>query len=224
MANLVRRVAGMKKRGVTQSVRNNPYQQPTPQAKLIHAGDRFGNRGLKNSQGSSVIIYDHLLLTEGLNPVGTELRFFENAASRTFPFTNLMEGRLPVAEGMVLERIWFTIMTVTVATGEIVDEQTFTAFGLPGLYKSDFSFFNANNRVIKPSPLTKQQPSFNWQSGSTINEVIHLDTDITIQPLIEFVCSLRLPTITIPTSIDLDYYMGCYCEGAGGILNPRANF
>lgn len=221
MPNMTRRQVGKKPQ---QSVRTNPYQVPTPQAKLINAADRFGNKGLKNSQGSSVIIYDHLKVSEGLNPVGTEFRFFENAASRTFPFTNLMEGRLPVAEGMILERIWFTIMTVVTATGEVVNEQTFAAFGLPGLYKSDFSFFNANNRVIKPSPLTKQNPAFNWQSGSTINEVIHLDTDISIQPLIEFVCSLRLPTITFPVSDTVDYYLGCYAEGAGGIMNPRANF
>src|SRR6185369_7562250 len=139
---MMRRVGANKK--PQQSVRQNPYQEPTQQAKLIHAADRFGNKGLKNSQGTSVIVYDHLPVTEGLNPVGTEFRFFENAASRTFPFTNLMEGRLPVAEGMILDRIWFTIMTVVAATGEVVNEQTFTAFGLPGLYKSDFSFFNAN--------------------------------------------------------------------------------
>ncbi len=210
--------------GRQQQAPNNPYMKPTPQSVLIDKADNFGNRGLKNSQGSSVIIYDHLPVTAGFQPSGTEFRFFENAASRQFPFTNLMEGRLPVAEGFILKRIWFTIMSVITATGEIADEQTFLAFGLPGMYKSDFSFFNANNRVVKPTPLTKQKTQWNYQAWSAVNEVIHLDTDISIQPLIEFACSLRLPGVTIPTSTTLSYYLGCYAEGPGGIMNPRANF
>ena len=202
----------------------NPSQKPTAANVLINKADAFGNKGLKNSQGSSVIIYDHLLIGAGFQPSGTEFRFFENAASRQFPLTNLMEGRLPVAEGFILKRMWFTIMSAITATGEIVDEQTFSAFGLPGMYKSDFAFFNANNRVIKPTPLTKQRTQFNYQAWNAVNEVIHLDTDISIQPLIEFACSLRLPGVTIPASQTLTYYLGCYAEGPGGIMNPRANF
>jgi hypothetical protein len=199
-------------------------QEPTPQSKLIYAAKNLGNRGLANSQGSTVVIYDHLLLPQGLLPLNTEFRFFESAASRTFPFTNLAEGRLPVATGFILERMWFTIMTVDNVTGAVVFETTFAAAGLPGMYKADFSFFNANNRVIKPTPLTKQNPAFNWKSQNNSNEVIHLDTDISIQPLIEFVCSLKTPALVVPVYTGQTAYLGCYGEGAGGILNPRANF
>ncbi len=201
----------------------NAYQDPTAQGKLVATSAKFGNKGLRNSQGSTVVIYDHLLLAQGLQPAGTTLKFFENASSRIFPFTNLQEGRLPVAEGFVLERMWFSVLQVLNATGEIL---SINAVGLAsvGLYKSDFEFFNANNRVIKPTPLTKMMAQFNWKSWNAINEVIHLDTDITIQPLIQFKCQLTLPAVTLPTSATISYYLGCYCEGAGGIMNPRANF
>ena len=201
----------------------NAYENPTPQGKLVAAAAKFGNKGLRNSQGSTVVIYDHLLLPQGLQPVGTTLKFFENAASRQFPFTNLQEGRLPVAEGFVLERMWFTVMQVLTATGEVL---AVNAVGLAsvGLYKSDFAFFNANNRVIKPTPMVKQMAQFNWKSWNAVNEVIHLDTDITVQPLIQFKCEVNLPAVTLPVSPTISYYMGCYCEGSGAIMNPRANF
>lgn len=201
----------------------NNYQEPTPQAKLINASNRFGNGGLKNSQGSTYCIYDSLLLPQGLTQAGTTFKFFENTASRIFPFTNLREGRLPVAEGFVLERMWFTVMTVVNATGEIITVGQLV-IASQGLYKSDFEFFNANNRVIKPTPIIKQLPAFNWKAWHQSNEVIHLDTDITIQPLIEFKCQVTIPTVTLPVSLTASYYLQCYCEGSGAIMNPRANF
>jgi len=202
---------------------NNLGKTPTPQQVLTQKGKRFGNN-LDDGQGSSVIAYDHLQIATGLNQQGTEFRFFENAANRAFPFTNLMEGRLPVAEGMVLKRIWFTMMSVVAATGEILDEQTFAAYGLPGLYKSDFTFMNGNSRVIKPTPLSKQKAQWNWKGWNATSDIIHLDTDITLQPLIEFVCSLRIPTVTVPAVAGHTQWLGCYIEGPGAILNPRTNY
>lgn len=199
-------------------------RQPTAQEKLIATANRFGNKGLKHMQGSTYVIYDHLPLPEGGVSSGTELRFFENAANRTFPFTNLMEGRLPVGEGMVLERLWLNILTVETATGNIVNVQTFSEFGLPGTYKLDFQFQNANQIVIKPTPLVKQKSQFNWKARHSANEVVHLDTDITIQPLIDFALPVRLPALATPTSSTLDFFIGCYVEGAGAIMNPRSNY
>jgi hypothetical protein len=192
--------------------------------KLINAGDNFGNPGLKKGQGTTYVIYDFLQLTEGLNPVGTTLKFFENANNRIFPFTNLVEGKLPVGEGMVYERTWFCIMSVLNATGEVLNVQTFAEFGVPGLYKSDYTFTNANNITIKNQPLVKQKPQFNFLSRHPSNEVINLDSNITLQPLIEFSNSLRMPAVTIPVSPTIDFYMGCFAEGSGALLNPRTNF
>lgn len=223
LAAILMPVISVRKNGSANS-RPLPGGKITPQQKLIATSKRFGNSGLEDNQGSTICAYDHLPLAEGTLQQGTEFRFFENASNRAFPLTNLMEGKLQVGEGLVLKRIWFTVLSVIAATGEVIDEQTFDAFGLPGLNKSDFEFFNDNNRVIKPMPLTRQRPEFNWKAWNADSNIIHLDTDITLQPLIPFVCALRTPLITVPASETNNYYMGCYIEGPGAILNPRTNY
>ena len=204
----------------------NPFRNPTPQGKLIQTANKFGNRGIARMQGSTIIKYDFLPLVEGLNQV-KEYRFFENASTRQFPFTNLSEGKLQVGEAMSLERIYWVVMSVVSAglsAGEVVDVQTFDDFGVTGLYKGDFSFMNANNQVIKPAPLLSFKSNFNKHSNFLRNDILFMDTDLTLQPLIEFVSILKSPIVTIPASETLDFHIGCVIEGSGAILNPRANF
>jgi hypothetical protein len=200
----------------------NPYAKPTPQGKLIATSDKFGNTGIKKMQGSTIHKF-HYLPVGGAIPLGQELRFFENAGQVAFPFTNLMEGKLQVGEAMVLERIWFDLMTVD-NNGVVTDIQSPLQATAPGFYAGLFSFFNANNQVIKPTGTIKQLPTFNRKSWNVDNEVVHLDTDITLQPLIEFVCVYRSPNFTVTVPQGTTVYLGCHIEGAGAILNPRANF
>ena len=103
----------------------NPYQKPTPQGKLVATSDKFGNRGIKKMQGSSIVKYHFLPLPAGAIASGSSFRFFENAGATQFPFTNLMEGKLQVGEAMVLERMYFSVLTVLTATNEITNIQNF---------------------------------------------------------------------------------------------------
>lgn len=197
--------------------------QPTPQQKLISVADMFGNTGIKRQQGSSLIVYDSILLTEGLVPSVT-LQFFKNVAKKDFPFTNIQENKLQVGEAMVLERMYFAVLTVLVATGEITNVQSIDAFGAPAIYKSDYEIKQVNNTVVKQSPLTSLKPEFNKQAMSTTYTVYHFDTDITLQPLLQFELDLLMPINTIPASSTSDFYLMCAIEGAGAILNPKYNF
>lgn len=201
--------------------------RPTPQQKLIQTSQKFGNTGIKNMQGTTYVVYDFLPLPAGQISQGTELRFFENAGSRSFPMTNMLEGRLPVGEAMVAERVWFTIITIgtgETTDGDILDVFTFDSYAFAAAYKCDYYMQIANNIVIKPSPLIKMNPAFNWRSWSDINNVIHLDTDITIQPQIDFAFCLKMPQMEAPTTTGFDAYIGCHIEGVGAAMNPRANY
>ena len=76
----------------------------TPQQKAVAVNNRFGNTNIKGQQGTTRVIYDSLPLDGA-----TELRFFENASSRQYPFTNITsEGnRLTVGETFVIQKIYF---------------------------------------------------------------------------------------------------------------------
>ena len=56
----------------------------TPQNKIVGVNNKFGNTNIKNQQGTTRVLFDTLPLDGS-----TELRFFENAASRQYPFTNI---------------------------------------------------------------------------------------------------------------------------------------
>jgi len=201
----------------------NPYQRPTPQGKLVQASNKFGNTGVKRMQGSTIHKF-HYLPIGGLVPAGQEFRFFENAGQTAFPLTNLTEGKLQVGEAMVLERMWFSLLVRVAATGEVTDVDTPEALGALGFYAGLVSFFNANNQVVKPMGTIKQKAQFNQKSWNVDNEVIHMDTDITLQPLIEFVSVFRSPGFTVVVAQGTEVFLGCHIEGAGSLLNPRTNF
>ena len=199
---------------------NGAFMNPTPQGKIISVADSFGNRGIKKQQGSTVIRYDYLPLTEGLVPEQT-FKFFLNAATRQFPFTNLIKGQLTVGEAMAIERMYFVIMQVLVATNEITDQTTLDTFGLPAAYNGEFLIQIENNVVVKPTPMTSLKAPFNRNAFFADYNVFHFDTNVVINPLLQFEVDLHTPIMTVPTSETLSFFIGCVLEGAGSILAPR---
>lgn len=187
--------------------------QNTAIKKLVNASDRFGNPGIKNGQLTTTEIYDYLPYIPG-----TTLTFFENVNTRTFPFTNISQNELQVGESMIIKRIWFTVATVV--AGVLTTIQTFEQAGLTAQYLSQFSWFNDNNRVIKPISLTNLQAEFNRKGWSTDNNVFHLETDISIQPLVRFTSQLKL--VSGPVVANL--FIGCHIGGLGTILAPKGTY
>jgi hypothetical protein len=196
----------------------------TPQQKLVGVNNKFGNTGVKNQQGTSRIIYDSL-------PTGTAttFRFFEDSASRNFPYTNTGSdgNKLGVGDTMVIESIEFLLID-TLATGEIVAITSLTNYGFgptPSNYlTSIFDFEIANNKVIKKLTLTEGSQYYS-KSTSPNGTDIELETQIVLPPLLPYILELRIPE-AIPAAFapGATRYIQAQIIGTGGIIAPRTTF
>jgi len=192
--------------------------QITPQQKAVAVNNRFGNTNIKGQQGTTRVIYDSLPLDGS-----TELRFFENAASRQYPFTNIgSEGnRLTVGETFVIQKIYFGLIELDADTG------AFTGFtpinGTGAQYETgEWSFLLANSQVIKQLPFSVfcigGQTVINPSSGQ--DQTFDTFTDIVIPPLLEYVLTYRIA----PYAAEADLRLVCFMEGTAGIIAPQTTF
>jgi hypothetical protein len=86
---------------------------------------------------------------------------------------------------------------------------------------SQVQWLNDNNRVIKQISLTQMMPEFNRMGWNANNNSLHLDTDITIQPLLRFVCQLQAcATPGVVTNL----FIGCHAGGVGTLLAPKTTY
>jgi hypothetical protein len=192
--------------------------QITPQQKAVAVNNRFGNTNIKGQQGTTRVIYDSLLLDGS-----TELRFFENAASRQYPFTNIgSEGnRLTVGETFVIQKIYFGLIEVD------EDTQVYTGFqpinGDGGEFEQgEWSFLLANSQVIKQLPFSvfcnNAQTIINPSNNT--DQTFDTFTDIVIPPLLEYVLTYRIaPYAALPAT-----RLVCFMEGTAGIIAPQTTF
>lgn len=190
----------------------------TPQQKAVAVNNRFGNTNIKGQQGTTRVIYDSLPLDGS-----TELRFFENAASRQYPLTNIgSEGnRLTVGETFVIQKIYFGLIEVDADTGVF---STFNELSGDGsnFETGEFSFLLANSQVIKQLPFS----IFCNVSGTVLNPSNPADqtfdtfTDIVIPPLLEYVLSYRIA----PYAAVDNTRLVCFMEGTAGIIAPQTTF
>jgi hypothetical protein len=185
----------------------------TPQDKIINVSDKFGNTGIKKMQGTTVSLYDTLPL-DGRN----EFRFFEGSTERNFPFSNTgADGnKLGVGSSMIISRAYINIFTYSPPTFSQVT--VLPAEAVLG----EFSFEIGNSQVIKQLTGLDFFPQFNNDARANNNFVIEFDTQISIQPMLEFVAIYRvqLGTIFNPTSTNIRLTL----EGTGSILAPRTTF
>lgn len=185
--------------------------------KIVGAANRFGNKGIKNQQLTTFEIFHYIPMTAS----ASTLEFFRNVNTAQFPFSNIQENRLQVGETMVINRIYFTIAVIDPITKVVTTILTLEQAGMTGAYLSQMSWLNDNNRVIKDLSLTNMQAEFNRKGWSTDNNVLHLETDITIQPLIRFVCQLQ--TTGLP-AIPVNAFIGCHASGVGTLLAPKTTY
>jgi hypothetical protein len=190
----------------------------TPQQKIVSVNNKFGNTNIKGQQGTTRVIFDSLPLDGS-----TELRFFENAGSRQYPFTNIgAEGnRLNVGETFVVQKVYFGQMTVDADTGEYLSFAPLsTTPGAPWQY-GEWSFLIANSQVIKQLPFhTCFQTNLNLTTVNANDEAFNTFTDLVIPPLLEFVLPYRINTYT---AVD-NKRLVCFIEGTAGILAPQTTF
>jgi hypothetical protein len=191
----------------------------TPQEKMVGINQKFGNTGIKDQQGTSRIIYDTL-------PTGTAttFRFFEDSASRNFPFTNTGSdgNKLGVGDTMVIASVEFIIIDIVTATGKISQCLNFTSL-VNGHCLSMFNFEIANNRVIKNVTLSEQTVSYSKNTPSTPSD-LELETQIVLPPLLPYVLELRIPQAIPAAAAGSTRYVQVSIIGTGGIISPRTTF
>jgi hypothetical protein len=192
----------------------------TPQQKLVAVNNKFGNVNVKNQQGTSRIIYDSIQVTAGK----TFYRFFEDSTTRAFPLTNTgSEGnKLGVGDTMVVNQILFSVWTKTIATGVWASNGNLllsVAASALGLLDLDI----ANNKVIKKLTLTEAEASYNKDTTTNAN-VIDLETQIVIPPLLQYTLDLQLPIAPSAAAAGTEKYIVCQLIGTGGIIAPRTTF
>jgi hypothetical protein len=190
----------------------------SPQRKTVSVNDKFGNTGIKNQQGSTVIKYDTLPL-DGR----TEYRFFEGAAQRNYPFSNTGSdgNKLGVGNSMVVERVYLSLVKFdTVVPGSILTITPIDLTANGNLLASQMNFAIANTAVIKDIPVLSFLPQFNKMAENAVNTNFEFDTQVVIPPLLEFIASLRLP-VGVTTA---NTFLRLTIEGAGAIISPRATF
>ena len=200
-----------------------PPALPSAQQKLISVNDQLGMPGVATQQGSTIVKYDTLPLATG-NIDRPPFMFFKNAKNRTLPFTNMEDNKLTVAESLVIERVYFFVITQETATGEFSNVQDLDAFGQPGSAISNLQIQIGNDIVMKQTPLLSFKPQFNKSAAFANYNVFHMQTLLTIPPGIEFNFALQLPKLNIPSSDTNTYYIGCSIEGPGSIFAPKINY
>ena len=192
----------------------------TPQNKIVGVNNKFGNTNIKNQQGTTRVIFDSLPLNGA-----TELRFFENASSRQYPFTNIgSEGnRLNVGETFVVQKVYFGVITIDPDTGAFIRFDPLDPSGPWSWTNGEWSFLIANSQVIKQLPFSSCFYPANFQAITAVNdndEAFSTFTDIVIPPLLEYVLTVRTPNYT-PVA---DYRLVCFMQGTAGILAPQTTF
>lgn len=188
----------------------------TPQRKAIGVNDKFGNRGIKNQQGSTVIKYD-TLPCDGR----TEFRFFEGSAQRNFPYSNTGSdgNKLGVGNTLVVERAYLSLIT-TDGDGVITDVEALTLASNPGIVLGEFGMSVANSEVIKTVPVLSWFPEFNKVAENQLNNNFEFDTQIVLPPLLEYVATLRLAQPFQKSGV----FIRLTIEGTGAIIAPRTTF
>jgi hypothetical protein len=186
----------------------------TPQQKLVGVNNRFGNTDIKFQQGTTRCLYDSLPFTAAAQT----FRFFEDSASRNFPFSNTGSdgNKLGVGETMVIEKILFQLATYD------PDTNRYTNFANSSLLLNDgkFDINIGNQTVLKDFPISSNLTYYNDDySGS--NFWFGFDTDIVIPPLISFYINTQLGNAGVPAA---NVYLRCFIIGTAGILAPRTTF
>lgn len=192
----------------------------TPQQKLVGVNNKFGNTGIKDQQGTTRLIYDTL-------PVGTNttFRFFEDSASRNFPFTNTGSdgNKLGVGDTMVIESVQFSYFDIVNATGIIVEQLPLV--GAAGsLAIGIFDFEIANNKVLKKVTLTESLSAYNKSTSAISTGEIELETQIVLPPLLPYILNLQLPIVIPAAPAGRTRYVRATIIGTGGIIAPRTTF
>jgi hypothetical protein len=200
-------------------------------SKLQRVAGRNQEANVRNQQGTTRNIYDTLELTGQTN-----LTFFQNANSRTFPLTNLTQNQFPDNVSMMVQRVYLTVLTTTAAlpAGTISSIDGIKASSLPQFNASELTMTIAGQQVIDRFSLLSTQAEFNKSAkfgsvsatsvaatGALVTRqfiehcVFAFDIDVAILPNRTFTASIQLPVYATPGAGTK--YLRLTLEGIGTI-------
>ena len=184
----------------------------TPQRKIISVTDRLGNQSIRNQQGTTRVIYDTLPM-DGR----TQFRFFEESNNRNFPLTNMGSdgNKLPVGNALAIERMYFSV--VTIVAGNVTNVSPLFNAAHPNFEVGELNILIANSQVLKQMAVLSQKPTFNKNAGHNEYNNFEFDTQLVINPLLEFVFDLRVNT----NAAIANTFLRLSVEGVGAIIAPR---
>jgi len=197
--------------------------------KLISTANNFGNRSIQDQQGSTREIFDYIQVAPPSPVLPRTLEFFKNCNLREFPFTNINTNKLDIEESFLIERIWFSVMLISLGGGAGAIGSTIAVVplgtGNDALGVATYSWYNDNTKVLKDKSLLSHFAQWNANSKNDNNNYKELETKISIQPLIPFQCNLKIPLIfnNIPPR-DLAIHIGCHVEGRGSLFAPKHTY
>ncbi len=210
--------------------------------KISRVTDAMGVKGIAKMQGTTRIIYDAIVLQSSTTQ--QTIKFFEDVNTRKFPYTNISENKLQVAETIAMQRFSMAILEVDItnpALPLIVSINPLASIGqFKPLYRSDLSISIAQDQVVKKLPLQSLYSAFNRNSqfngsqtfgnaGVTTSfevshDVFHFDNPIVIPPQIEFVAQLQIPAFTLPAAPNREWRMMMTLEGLGSLFAPKSTY
>jgi hypothetical protein len=174
-------------------VRRSPIGAlPTAQQKLAYIASKLKLDGLVEMQGSTVNLYDTVLLTTAAATRQT-LNFFSNANGKSKNFSNFQAGKLGAGEAMVMEQVQFFLVTMS-ATNLALDGTTISSLvplsqvnATPlslkeALQLGVMNLTIANQQVVKNALINEVNPNFNpkttgihlgaIQTGATFDTIV----------------------------------------------------
>lgn len=203
------------------AINSGLFNNLTPNAKIAMVGNKIGNSGLKNNQGSTQEVYDYIDVTSTIGSKQT-LRFFESVNTKSFPLTNIQQNQLGVGEALSIQWVAFSRIEEVIATGAVTN-QTALLNTVSGLALSQFSVLLDNSRIIKLNSLTRANSQFNPKGATSTNYLWYPDTDLTLPPQISFTAELTIPANSDTAPQGSKVYYGIHLMGTGAILNLKTN-
>lgn len=193
-------------------------QKLRPQEKLVNVNNRLGNDFLRSMQGTTKMVYDTLEVLPGQNVY----QFFKDTNTRTFPFCNVKNDSLPVAESLSVQRLSLSVLIETLEIGG----PKYTINPIQGvvtnLELSDLSLKIANDVVMKPIAIQHFLPEYNKNATNEKLEIFEMNTDMVIPPQLDFSFELRVFNLIIEPQTKV--YLRLIVEGVGAQFNGKTNF
>jgi hypothetical protein len=174
------------------------------QDKMLYVANKLGLTDLKNMQGSTRVVYDQN------TTAALDHTLFANAATRSFPITNLGANgnQFQVNESLLVEQIAFFIPDA--ADGE--------NYGGLSSVSVKFDLVIGNKTVIKDAVVEFGGQQAFYNDGAAGSAILTLEgVGILIPPQVEFY--VRASSFATSTRVASSSRLGCYLFGTAALLN-----